>query len=53
MQYNIKKPQRRTQMTYFSKGKKMYKHPANSTIARLKKQGYKEIVWENGDFIYL
>lgn len=40
-------------MTYFAKGKKMWQYPANSTIERLKKQGYRQIVWENGDFLYL
>lgn len=38
-------------MTYFSKGKKMWHYPANSTIERLRANGYREIVWRNGDFI--
>lgn len=36
-------------MTYFAKGSK-YRAIANSTRERLKKQGYSQIVWRNGDF---
>lgn len=38
-------------MTYFSKGKKMYKYPSSRTLERLRKKGYTEIVWCNGDFL--
>lgn len=38
-------------MTYFSKGKKMWHYPANSTIERLRANGYREIVLGNGDFL--
>ena len=38
-------------MTYFAKGKKMSKYPTNRTINKLKKLGYREMVWRNGDFI--
>lgn len=40
-------------MTYFAKGKRMWRYPANSTIERLRKQGYRMIVWGNGDFMCL
>lgn len=40
-------------MIYFAKGKKMWQYPANSTIERLRKSGYRQIVWDNGDFLYL
>ena len=39
-------------MTYFAKGKK-YRGLANSTIQRLKKAGYTQVVWFNGDFFCL
>ena len=38
-------------MTYFCKGKRMYKYPAGSTIDRLRKLGYTVMVWQNGDFL--
>lgn len=28
-------------MTYYAKGKKMWRYPSNSTIERLKKEGYR------------
>ncbi len=40
-------------MTYYAKGKKMYQYPANSTIEKLKKLGYRLVVWQNGDFLYI
>lgn len=40
-------------MTYYAKGKKMWQYPACSTILRLKRRGYSQIVWQNGDFLYL
>lgn len=36
---------------YYSNGGKMYRYPSNRTIMRLKKMGYKGIIWLNGDFI--
>lgn len=38
-------------MIFYAKGKKMWNYPKNSTIQRLKKQGYSSIVWRNGDFL--
>ena len=38
-------------MTYYAKGKKMWKYPAIRTIQRLRKKGYRMIVWANGDFL--
>lgn len=38
-------------MTYFAKGKKMWRYPSHRTLVRLKSKGYNEIVWQNGDFI--
>lgn len=40
-------------MTYYAKGRKMWRYPANSTIERLKRQGYRQIIWGNGDFILI
>ena len=40
-------------MTYFAKGKKMWRYPAHSTMERLRKKKYRQIVWGNGDFILL
>lgn len=37
-------------MTKFMKGCK-FRGLSNSTIDRLRRQGYNEIVWRNGDFI--
>lgn len=38
-------------MTYYAKGRKMWRYPSNRTIERLKAKGYREMVWGNGDFI--
>lgn len=40
-------------MTYYARGKRMWRYPSNRTIERLKKQGYHKIVWDNGEFILL
>ena len=40
-------------MIYLAKGKRMWKYPANSTIERLRKKGYRMIVWGNSDFLWL
>ena len=39
--------------TYYMKGKKMWQYPSNKTIERLKKLGYTNIIWKNGDFLYI
>lgn len=40
-------------MTYYAKGKKMWRYPHNTTIRRLKNKGYNVIIWQNGDFLYI
>ena len=40
-------------MIYYAKGKKMWAYPSNTTIERLRKNGYYQIVWQNGDTLFL
>ena len=42
-----------TLYTCFAKGRKMWQYPSAKTIDFLRKRGIREIVWQNGDFIYL
>ena len=44
---------RRVRGTFFAKGKRMYKYPSSRWIRNLKKNGYTDIVWKNGDFLIL
>lgn len=39
--------------TAYAKGKSLKAYPANSTIAKLKELGIKQIVYTNGSFISL
>lgn len=40
-------------MTYYARGRKMWRYPSNRTIKRLRDQGYRRIVWDNGDFLLI
>ena len=40
-------------MIYYAKGKKMWSYPCNTTIEKLRKKGYYQIVWKNGDTLSL
>lgn len=52
---NRGKPQRRKRKmkTYYARGKKMWNYPSNTTLENLKRKGYGQIVWQNGDFLCL
>ena len=41
-----------TLCTCFAKGRKMWKYPSAKTLDKLREHGIREIVWQNGDFIY-
>ena len=40
-------------MIYYANGKKMWNYPSNRTIENLRKKGYRQIVWQNGDTLSL
>lgn len=39
--------------TYYARSKKMWNYPSNITLENLKRKGYRQIVWQNGDFLCL